>query len=268
MLFIFWFFRRLFFVNQPCSANARRTHIQPVQMNEANERMKKKNPSPLIFIVYGFFFYQFLFYTHIVAIERMRFFKRNSSDLVWKFEYGFVDSNDDAGVIFFDHWLYNTATTTKIHIAKILLACDETAKMQTCTRDLNTEWKMCGFCLRRTFFFFCCCLFLFLLLVDCCVSLTEEEKKTAYDEILIHLHFRKKISYKQYLYSMMKYWQRFGVIMVVTRLALWVVCLGHLSHRLYTLRVHFDNDFLCFFFLSLFSKNRRTFSSADRLPKI
>lgn len=66
------------------------------------------------------FFYQFLFYTHIVAIERMRFFfERNSIDLVWKFEYGFVDSNDDAGVFFFAHWLYNIFTATK-YIAKIL----------------------------------------------------------------------------------------------------------------------------------------------------
>lgn len=87
----------------------------------------------------AFFFYQFLFYIHIVAIE-CAYFERNSDDLVCKFEYGFVDSNDDAGVFFFSLIGYIAATKKKEEIhSQNTLACDETAKMQTYTRDLNTE---------------------------------------------------------------------------------------------------------------------------------
>lgn len=61
-----------FFVNHPCSANARRAHIHPahIKYNEkrAKEREKeRKKSSTFIYCLWRF--YQFLFCTHIVAIE-------------------------------------------------------------------------------------------------------------------------------------------------------------------------------------------------------
>lgn len=108
-----------------------------------------------------------------------------------------------------------------------------------CKHEQGFEYwmKNCGFYLRRTVFFSSFSLLSFL--VDC-VSLTKQPLMTRF--FLVHLHFRhflqtKFVFYDEILTTFSTDVAVVAVVVTILCCLLWVVCLGHLSHRLYILRV-------------------------------